>query len=55
MESNREKSNVAIALFEKLPFLKGNKNLFRILMVAKILNKTNKTKLKLFILNLVLN
>ena len=24
--SNREKSNIAIAILEKLPFLKGNKN-----------------------------
>ena len=26
--SNREKSNIAIAILEKLPFLKGNKNYF---------------------------
>ena len=26
MGSNREKSNIAIAILEKLPFLKGNKN-----------------------------
>ena len=25
MESNREKYNIAIAILEKLPFLKGNK------------------------------
>ena len=25
MGSNREKSNIAIAILEKLPFLKGNK------------------------------
>ena len=28
MGSNREKSNIAIAILEKLPFLKGNKNYF---------------------------
>ena len=28
MGSNREKSNIAIAILEKLPFLKGNKNDF---------------------------
>ena len=28
MGSNREKSNIAIAMLEKLPFLKGNKNYF---------------------------
>ena len=27
MGSNREKSNIAIAIFEKLPFLKGKKNI----------------------------
>ena len=26
MGSNREKSNIASAILEKLPFLKGNKN-----------------------------
>jgi hypothetical protein len=26
--SNREKSNIAIAILEKLPFLKGTKNYF---------------------------
>ena len=28
MGSNREKSNIAIAILEKLLFLKGNKNYF---------------------------
>ena len=28
MGSNREKSNIAIEILEKLPFLKGNKNYF---------------------------
>ena len=28
MGGNREKSNIAIAILEKLPFLKGNKNYF---------------------------
>ena len=27
MGNNREKSNIAIAIMEKLPFLKGNKNI----------------------------
>jgi hypothetical protein len=37
MGSNREKSNIAIAILEKLPFLKGNKNY---LMVAIIFSLT---------------
>jgi hypothetical protein len=40
MGSNREKSNIAIAILEKLPFIKGNKKLFRILMVAIIFSPT---------------
>ena len=42
MGSNREKSNkIAVAVLEKLLFLKGNKNLlFRILMVAIIFSPT---------------
>ena len=28
MGSNREKFNIAIAILEKLPFIKGNKNYF---------------------------
>ena len=37
MGSDREKSKIAIAKLEKVPFLKGNKNYyFRILMVAII-------------------
>ena len=28
MGSNREKSNIAIAILERLPFLKGNNNYF---------------------------
>ena len=39
MGGKREKSNIAIAILEKLPFLKGNK-LFRILMVAIIFSPT---------------
>ena len=34
MGSNREKSNIAIAILEKLPFYKGLQKLFRILMVV---------------------
>jgi hypothetical protein len=30
MGSNREKSNIAIAILEKLPILKGNENYFAI-------------------------
>ena len=40
MESNREKSNIAIAILEKLSFLKGEQKLFRILMVAIIFSST---------------
>ena len=39
MGSNREKSNIAIVILEKLQFFKGNK-LFRILMVAIIFSST---------------
>jgi hypothetical protein len=31
MERNREKSNIAIAILEKLPFLKGTNNYFAFL------------------------
>ena len=31
MGNNREKSNIAIAILEKIPFLKGNKNYFAFL------------------------
>ena len=40
MGSNREKSNIAIAIFEKLPFLKGNK--------SHIFDVSNNNKLQLF-------
>ena len=36
----REKSNIAIVILEKLPFLKGNKKLFRIFKVAIIFSST---------------
>ena len=40
MGSNREKSNISIAILEKLPFLKGNKKIFRILRAAIIFSPT---------------
>ena len=40
MGNNKEKSNIAIAILKKLPFLKGNKNYFSILMAAIIFSPT---------------
>ena len=40
MGGNREKSNIDIAIFEKLPFLRGYQKLFRVLVVAIIFSPT---------------
>ena len=45
--SNREKSNIAIAILEKTTIFKGYQNLFRILMVAIIFSSTVHGKLGL--------
>ena len=45
MGSNREKYNIAVAILEKLQFLKGNKDYFAILMVAIIFSSTIHTTL----------